>query len=97
MSDAHTPTDAEHDDVLITGEPIIDPRIRGRAIGVLQTASSIGMALFPLTLGLFDSRFPWALWTITTAVFIAAAWAWRAALKGLPGRVQIASTTDLDA
>ncbi|WP_220036592.1 hypothetical protein, partial [Curtobacterium sp. MCSS17_006] len=28
------------------------PRIRGRAIGVFQTASSIGMALFPLTLGL---------------------------------------------
>lgn len=73
------------------------PRIRGRAIGVFQTASSIGMALFPLTLGLLDSRFPWALWTITTAVFIAAAWAWRAALNGLPGRVQIASTTDLDA
>ncbi len=43
--------------------------------GVFQTASSIGMALFPLTLGLLDSRTPWLLWLIATCVFVAAAWA----------------------
>ena len=67
-----------------------DPRIRGRAIGVFQTASSIGMALFPLTLGLLDSRAPWALWLITAIVLIGAAWAWRTALHGLSTRVQTA-------
>ncbi|WIB16464.1 MFS transporter [Curtobacterium sp. MCPF17_050] len=73
------------------------PRIRGRAIGVFQTAGSVGMALFPLTLGLLDSPVPWTLWVVTSAVFVAAAWAWHAALQGLPGRVRIASAADLDA
>jgi len=73
------------------------PRIRGRAIGVFQTASSIGMALFPLTLGLLDSRTPWLLWLIATGVFLAAAWAWHRAVRGLPGRVQVAEPTDIDA
>ncbi len=73
------------------------PRIRGRAIGVFQTASSVGMALFPLTLGLLDSPVPWLLWAITTAVFLGAAWSWHAALRGLPERVQRASVADLEA
>lgn len=73
------------------------PRIRGRAIGVFQTASSIGMALFPLTLGLLDSRAPWLLWFIATGVFLAAAWAWRGAVRGLPHRVRLAELTDIDA
>lgn len=73
------------------------PRIRGRAIGVFQTASSIGMALFPLTLGLMDSRTPWLLWLIATGVFLAAAWAWRGAVRGLPQQVQTAELTDIDA
>ncbi|QKS14923.1 MFS transporter [Curtobacterium sp. Csp2] len=73
------------------------PRIRGRAIGVFQTASSIGMALFPLTLGLLDSRTPWLLWLIATCVFVAAAWAWREAVQRLPQRVQVAELTDVDA
>lgn len=73
------------------------PRVRGRAIGVFQTAGSVGMALFPLTLGLLDSRFPWLLWVVCVVVFAAAAWAWRAAVDGLPDRVQIASVADLEA
>lgn len=73
------------------------PRIRGRAIGVFQTASSIGMALFPLTLGLLDSRTPWLLWLIATCVFVAGAWAWREAVRGLPQRVRVAELTDVDA
>jgi MFS family permease len=73
------------------------PRIRGRAIGVFQTASSIGMALFPLTLGLLDSRTPWLLWLIATGVFLTAAWAWREAVRGLPQRVRVAELTDIDA
>ena len=73
------------------------PRIRGRAIGVFQTASSVGMALFPLTLGLLDSPVPWLLWAIATAVFLGAAWSWHAALRGLPERVQRASAADLEA
>ncbi len=72
------------------------PCIRGRAIGVFQTASSIGMALFPLTLGLLDSRMPWLLWLIATGVFLAAAWAWHAAVRGLPRRVQGTGSTDVD-
>jgi MFS family permease len=73
------------------------PRIRGRAIGVFQTASSIGMALFPLTLGLLDSRTPWLLWLIATGVFLAAGWAWRGAVRGLPAHVRVAEPTDVDA
>ncbi|WP_161598168.1 MFS transporter [Curtobacterium flaccumfaciens] len=73
------------------------PRIRGRAIGVFQSASSIGMALFPLTLGLLDSRMPWLLWLIATGVFLTAAWAWRGAVRGLPQRVRVAELTDIDA
>jgi MFS family permease len=73
------------------------PRIRGRAIGVFQTASSVGMALFPLTLGLLDSPVPWLLWAIAAAVFLGAAWSWHAALRGLPDRVQRASAADLEA
>ncbi len=73
------------------------PRVRGRAIGVFQTAGSVGMALFPLTLGLLDSPTPWVLWVLTAGVFTAAAWVWRAALRSLPERVRIASTADLDA
>ncbi|WIB65786.1 MFS transporter [Curtobacterium sp. MCBD17_040] len=73
------------------------PRIRGRAIGVFQTASSIGMALFPLTLGLMDSRTPWLLWLIATGVFLIAAWVWSAGVRGLPQRVQIAELNDIDA
>lgn len=73
------------------------PRIRGRAIGVFQTASAVGMALFPLTLGLLDSPVPWLLWAISTAVFLGAAWSWHAALRGLPERVQRASVADLEA
>lgn len=64
---------------------------------MFQTASSIGMALFPLTLGLLDSRTPWLLWLIATCVFVAAAWAWREAVQGLPERVQVAGLTDVDA
>jgi MFS family permease len=73
------------------------PRIRGRAIGVFQTASSVGMALFPLTLGLLDTGVPWLLWVLTAMVFAGAAWAWRAAVAGLPERVRTATTTDADA
>lgn len=73
------------------------PRIRGRAIGVFQTAASVGMALFPLTLGLLDSPAPWSMWAVTAAVFTGAAWAWRAAVRGLPARVQTAMPTDVDA
>ncbi|AIV40852.1 MFS transporter [Curtobacterium sp. MR_MD2014] len=72
------------------------PRIRGRAIGVFQTASSIGMALFPLTLGLLDSRMPWLLWLIATGVFLGAAWAWHGAVRDLPQRVQGTEPTDID-
>lgn len=72
------------------------PRIRGRAIGVFQTAGSVGMALFPLTLGLLDTDVPWVLWALTAAVFAGAAWSWRAAVAGLPPRVRVASPTDAD-
>lgn len=73
------------------------PRVRGRAIGVFQTAGSVGMALFPATLGLLDTGVPWLLWVVTAAVFAAAAWAWRAAVAGLPPRVRTATTADADA
>lgn len=73
------------------------PRIRGRAIGVFQTASSVGMALFPLTLGLLDTDVPWVLWAVTALVFAGAAWAWRAAVAGLPQRVRTATPADADA
>ncbi len=72
------------------------PRVRGRAIGVFQTASSIGMALFPLGLGLLDTDVPWLLWVMAVLVFAGAAWSWRAAVSGLPARVQIASPGDAD-
>ncbi|WP_420368704.1 MFS transporter [Curtobacterium sp. L1-20] len=72
------------------------PRVRGRAIGVFQTAGSVGMALFPLTLGLLDSPVPWALWALTALVFAGAAWAWGAAVAGLPTHVRTASPTDAD-
>jgi MFS family permease len=73
------------------------PRVRGRAIGVFQTAGSVGMALFPATLGLLDTAVPWLLWVLTAAVFAGAAWAWRAAVAGLPSRVRTATTADADA
>jgi MFS family permease len=73
------------------------PRIRGRAIGVFQTAASVGMALFPLTLGLLDSRQPWLLWVVTTAVFLAAAWTWGAAAAGLPVGVRTGGGASYDA
>lgn len=73
------------------------PRIRGRAIGVFQTASSIGTALFPLSLGLLDTDVPWVLWLLTAAVFTGAAWAWRAAVAGLPPHVRVATPADADA
>ena len=72
-------------------------RVRGRAIGVFQTAGSVGMALFPLTLGLLDTDVPWLLWALTAAVFVGAAWSWRAAVAGLPARVRVATTADADA
>ncbi|WIB76940.1 MFS transporter [Curtobacterium sp. MCPF17_002] len=72
------------------------PRIRGRAIGVFQTAGSVGMALFPLTLGLLDTDVPWLLWALTALVFGAAAWTWRAAVAGLPSRVRVATPADAD-
>ncbi|WP_186321921.1 MFS transporter [Curtobacterium pusillum] len=72
------------------------PRIRGRAIGVFQTASSVGMALFPLSLALLDTDVPWALWLLTAVVFAAAAWVWRAAVASLPARVRIATAADAD-
>ena len=73
------------------------PRIRGRAIGVFQTASSVGMALFPLTLGLLETDRPWLLWVITVLIFVGAAWAWRAAVGALPARVQVATRADVEA
>ena len=72
------------------------PRIRGRAIGVFQTASSVGMALFPLSLALLDTDVPWVLWLLTAVVFAAAAWVWRAAVAGLPPRVRVATAADAD-
>lgn len=72
------------------------PRIRGRAIGVFQTASSVGMALFPLSLAVLDTDVPWVLWLLTAVVFAAAAWVWRAAVAGLPARVRIATAADAD-
>ena len=73
------------------------PRVRGRAIGVFQTAGAVGTALFPLTLGLLDTAVPWVLWAVTAAVFAAAAWAWRAAVAGLPPRVRVATAADAGA
>ncbi len=73
------------------------PRVRGRAIGVFQTAGSVGMALFPATLGLLDTDAPWLLWVLTAVLFVGAAWAWRAAVAGLPPRVRTATTADADA
>lgn len=72
------------------------PRIRGRAIGVFQTAGSVGMALFPALLGLLDTGVPWLLWALTALVFAGAAWAWRAAVAGLPPRVRRATPADAD-
>ncbi|OIH94257.1 MULTISPECIES: MFS transporter [unclassified Curtobacterium] len=72
------------------------PRVRGRAIGVFQTAGSVGMALFPLSLGLLDSDAPWLLWLLTAVVFSGAAWAWRAAVAGLPERVRTATAQDAE-
>jgi len=73
------------------------PRVRGRAIGVFQTASSVGMALFPLTLGLVETDRPWLLWVVTVVVFVGAAGAWRAAVAALPDRVRRATAADVDA
>jgi MFS family permease len=73
------------------------PRIRGRAIGVFQTSSSVGMALFPLALGLMDTTRPWLLWVLTVIIFATSAWAWRSAVAALPSNVHIASLADLDA
>lgn len=73
------------------------PRVRGRAIGVFQTAASVGSALYPLTIGLLDTDVPWVLWLLTALVFGGAAWAWRAAAAGLPARVRTATRHDLDA
>ncbi|WP_185022802.1 MFS transporter [Curtobacterium sp. PhB115] len=67
------------------------PRVRGRAIGVFQTASSVGMALFPLSLAFLDTDVPWLLWVLTAVVFAGAAWSWRTALVGLPPRVRVAA------
>ncbi|WP_426624812.1 MFS transporter [Leifsonia sp. McL0607] len=65
-------------------------RIRGRAIGVFQTSSSIGMALYPMSIGLLETGQPWTLWALTSGVFIAAGIVWRAAVQRLPQRVQVA-------
>jgi len=73
------------------------PRVRGRAIGVFQTASSVGTALFPLTLGLVETDRPWLLWVVTVVVFVGAAGAWRAAVAALPDRVRRATAADVDA
>lgn len=73
------------------------PRVRGRAIGVFQTASSVGMALYPASIGLLDTDVPWLLWLLTAVVFGGAAWAWRAAVAGLPSRVRTATPDDAEA
>ncbi|MBT2501763.1 MFS transporter [Curtobacterium sp. ISL-83] len=72
------------------------PEVRGRAIGVFQTAGSVGMALFPLGIGLLDTDVPWLLWVLTAAVFAAAAWVWRAAVSALPEDVRVATAADAD-
>ncbi|WP_186377189.1 MFS transporter [Curtobacterium pusillum] len=72
------------------------PAVRGRAIGVFQTAGSVGMAVFPLSLALLDTDVPWLLWAVTALVFAGAAWAWRAAVAELPARVRVATAADAD-
>ncbi|MBK0296195.1 hypothetical protein IAE22_28680, partial [Bacillus sp. S34] len=50
---------------------VYDQLCRADTIGVFQTASSVGMALFPLSLALLDTEVPWVLWLLTALVFAA--------------------------
>ncbi|WAC50400.1 MFS transporter [Frigoribacterium sp. SL97] len=64
------------------------PEVRGRAVAVFQTAASLGMALYPLLIGMMTTGVGYILWVVTALSLVAGSAAYIYVGAKIPLRLQ---------